>query len=464
MKKIFSFALLMAVLSSATFVQAQEVPTSFPRKFLLEHFTGEGCGYCPAGMDAIVEALEGQEEQYIWVSHHAGYSADTYTISANNTIVRFLGVSGAPSMSLNRTARRVDGASARVFHPGYLPELTITDATTASASVVVEPTFDAETRALSVKVSGQVADTSLHALKLSVLIKENGLVSEQADYYETYEGWSEFLHTRVVRQMLSAALGDAVEVENQAYDSTYTITLNANFKAENCVVVAYITEDKSGVLPIINAEQAPVVAGTTGGEEMNPYGITREPVDETYPESGKPKTDVTFDDYATEYASGVLHLMMMDTKNGIRSGGYTCYPYADLYIVTSSRDLESLALGTYPINTTEMDGTVIAGVRNDEEMAVEGSQLYYVFNYGGSLYIQKQWLATSGELVIEEGSLTLNMTTRNGSPFTGTYYFERTALDDVTVDGASAEKVFRNGQLLILRGDKVYSPTGARLQ
>ena len=50
MKKIFTIVLLF----SAVIMSAQEVPTSFPRKYLIEHFTGEDCGYCPLGMYNIV--------------------------------------------------------------------------------------------------------------------------------------------------------------------------------------------------------------------------------------------------------------------------------------------------------------------------------------------------------------------------------------------------------------------------
>ena len=46
MKKIFTFVLLFV----AVMMSAQEVPTSFPRKYLIEHFTGDQCGYCPGGM------------------------------------------------------------------------------------------------------------------------------------------------------------------------------------------------------------------------------------------------------------------------------------------------------------------------------------------------------------------------------------------------------------------------------
>ena len=51
MKKIFTTMLLFV----AVMMSAQEVPASFPRKYLIEHFTGDQCGYCPYGMYSIME-------------------------------------------------------------------------------------------------------------------------------------------------------------------------------------------------------------------------------------------------------------------------------------------------------------------------------------------------------------------------------------------------------------------------
>ena len=73
MKKIFTILLL----SVAMMTMAQEVPASFPRKFLIEHFTGTWCAYCPYGMMAIDYAVQTSKTPYIWVSHHV---SDNYSI------------------------------------------------------------------------------------------------------------------------------------------------------------------------------------------------------------------------------------------------------------------------------------------------------------------------------------------------------------------------------------------------
>lgn len=276
MKKLFTCILLLA----AVMMSAQEVPASFPRKYLIEHFTGDQCGYCPGGMFSIEEYISTTETPCIWVSHHYGYNEDEYTIPENSKIGKACGVSGAPNMAMNRT--KIMGTSI-AFHPGYLVEAGIPAQiaskcpTEAEASVVINHTYDAATRELNVTVSGQVANTDVTEYLLTVLIKENGLIGKQSDYNEysfKSAGFKEFVHPRVVRDVLcSDALGDIVAVENQAYSKDYTFTLPEGWVAENCGIVAYITP--TAKKPIINAEETPLVVGTTGGEEYLPFGITQ---------------------------------------------------------------------------------------------------------------------------------------------------------------------------------------------
>ena len=72
MKKIFLSLLLLAAVT----MYAQDIPASFPRKFVIEHFTGDQCGYCPGGMYSITDYILEEDSTAIWVSHHYGYNTD----------------------------------------------------------------------------------------------------------------------------------------------------------------------------------------------------------------------------------------------------------------------------------------------------------------------------------------------------------------------------------------------------
>ena len=71
-------------------------------------------------------------------------------------------------------------------------------------------------------MSGLVGRDDIGSLQLTVLVKESGMIDTQADYNNTFEGWQEFRHTNAVRAFMTAAKGDAIEVNNQHYSAEYT--------------------------------------------------------------------------------------------------------------------------------------------------------------------------------------------------------------------------------------------------
>lgn len=402
------------------------VPPSFPKKHLIEHFTGEACGYCPYGMDFIQEYLNDKTD-FIWVSHHAGYADDQYTIAGNKTLAKKLGVTGAPMVVLDRTKQKyVDESTRRqttslVFHPAYLSALLTELEDSTYASVAIEHSLDAATRNLNIVVNGLVADTTISELLLTVLIKENNLIGTQADYVNSWDGWTEFRHNKVVRKFLTAPLGDKITVEKQQYADTLTITLDDAWNADNCVIVAYITPSTNQ--PIINAEQASVVANTTGGEEFLCKGITMKEVPATFPEEGAPVTNVVFnqilDQQAGTLQNGTPYLgLMLFSTSTVSYQGYTEYPLAVIYLIGYS----TLTAGTYPLEYTFKANTAISGEKFEEEFALDGSMLYYAYSDGQYLYPDAQWLLHEGAITVgTNGSISIDATTLNGSSFKGTY-------------------------------------------
>lgn len=247
------------------------VPLSFPKKHLIEEFTGQDCGYCPGGMDAIHEFM-GNDTNWVLILHHYGYMADHFSVSGSKKITGALGVSGAPSASIDRKKTKTPAGTTLVFHPGYLPNVDKEqfDSTTF-ASVHIANTYDPATRELNVTVSGE-ADTVGHKqLFITVVVKESGMIDYQADYDLASGGWTEFRHCNAVRAFLTAPKGDSLFVTNQAYNEVFSITLNDNWEPDNCSVVAFISETFK---PVVQAEQRPVVEGTAGGNDIVHGGIT----------------------------------------------------------------------------------------------------------------------------------------------------------------------------------------------
>ena len=166
--------------------------------------------------------------------------------------------------------------------------------------------------------------------------------------------------------------------------------------------------------PVINAEQVALVAGTTGGEQYNPYGIT---------ESKGPSGKITFHQAIVNKVEGENMLEVMLVSNTKVSTAYgDANPVGMVYVHT---DAETLTAGTYPISTDGAMGSVAAGYRIDEKTSFGGSLLLYaVSEYlaNGQLASAHIWRMMDGEMVVDaNGNITLNFNTCSGTAVKSTY-------------------------------------------
>jgi hypothetical protein len=452
MKKILVILLLLAVMG----MSAQPVPTFFPRKFLMEHFTSENCNECPEGMIAIKDFLALQSTPYIWVSHHAVYGTDEYTIPEGNKIAQTFSIYSVPTVMLNRTNQPDNIA----IGTSRLENLNVIGDTLAEASVVINHTFNAATRKLDITVSGQVANTEVEQYLLSILIKENRLVGLQADSYSSYKyaTWQEYMHSRVVRDFVTATFGDTIEVTNQTYTYSTSYTVNSEWVAENCCIVAYLTPlDKQ---PVINAEQVPLAAGTEGGEQYEPYGIT---------EGKGPNASITFDSvHIKSVSSNMLEIRMLSHKTMSSYAGI-CKPVGYIYVNTIDSVLKP---GSYPIQDDHSLGSITAGYRIDEEETFGGSRLVYALSEelkSGNIVPIHTWRMNTGEMILDEaGNISLLFTTYNGTTVTATALYDFSVVSGVEGTFAPSpiihcQKVLRNGQLLIHKQGQWYNVLGYKV-
>ena len=407
-------------------VDTTVVPTSFPKKHLIEEFTGQDCGYCPYGMDCIHEFM-GNDTNWVLILHHYGYQADHFSVSGSKTITNKLGVSGAPSAAVNRTKTKTGDGNKIVFHPAYLPECDRSQfATKTYASVCIDNTYDAASRTLQVTVSGQLCKEMETQLFLTVLVKESGMIDYQADYYNSYEGWEEFRHCNAVRAYLSKPTGDTVHVEEQAYRAEYTVDLKDTWVPENSMVVAFLTE---AFKPVVQAEQRPVVEGTTGGADILHGGVKLVEVPAYYPEPSETQGPLDYSGHASgesmsittgwykQYADYTEWTIQSYTVSSTRIKGTNCAPFAMIYLYTEPGTTR-IPEGTYIINNTQQPGTVLAGFRDDSQVLIDGSMFYFI-NYS---YLQQnylvpvyQWLIKEGTMTVEADSWSLEGKAMNGS-------------------------------------------------
>jgi len=431
MKKTFLFAALAAVMLCAC--NPDNVPkptppnpdiptpdpigTTYPRVQVIEHFTGQGCGYCPMGMDQIFEVYSTNPESFVWISNHT-YGTDNYTIRDSKTVAKKLGVSGAPLISINRVKH--DGSYN--YHPAYTEQYMKKESKTATSQISLARTYDASTRELTVTVLGKTAEEDIDSVLVTLAVTESGEVGEQSDYLYSWNGWKRFTHTHTVRTYLSAAMGDNVKMTNRAFEKKYTTTLSDAWAAENCEIVAWITKNNEWN-PILNAAKLPVVEGTQGGEDIKHGGIEENPVPDYYPEQGRPVSSFSLKTaYVTYYPQSgytLAHVIALnqDTTVGTYSG-YPCFPYVSLYIYLPG-EVSAIPAHTYEIKeqSTDAQGHVVPGYRDDEKHEVDGSQLMYTFYYDNELYLATQWMLASGSVTVSESGFSIDATTKNGSTF-----------------------------------------------
>ncbi|MBO7458969.1 MAG: Omp28-related outer membrane protein [Paludibacteraceae bacterium] len=432
MKRYFAYFLL-ACISGLTFTACERnnepEETEFPKKNLIEEFTGQTCGYCPYGMDCI-HSFIGNDSNWIVILHHYGYQVDKFSVSGSKTITSALKVSGAPSMAINRTQVNYGDGKGTVFHPAYLPETNKAQfETTTYASLNIANTYDASSRELKVHISGKIKKEDYPNLFLTVLVKESGMINTQADYYNTYEGWEEFRHTNAVRAFLSEAKGDAITVNKEKYSADYSLTLKEEWVPENCMVVAFISEEFK---PVVQAEQRPVVPETKGGADILHGGIKAVPVSDFYPEpdAAKGPSDYSGEEADTLRSAQAMYMTYSDlginyweiyatnADDVITVDKTKCVRYAVLCLFTTPSETD-IPAGTYELNLSEQPGTAYAGFRDDEEVYIGGSTLYYTsqsyFNQG-YLVPSAQWLIADGTLTITAEGWEVVGHARNGAP------------------------------------------------
>ena len=432
------------------------LPTAFVKKHLIEEFTGQDCGYCPEGMKYVHDFVD-NDTNWVVILHHYGYKKDHFSVAGSKKITDKLGVSGAPNITVDRVSTKTSDGKSTYFHPGYLQDIKKSqygDSTYVGMTLV--NTYDAATRQLHVAVSGIVLKEDYPDLKLTVLVKESGMVDYQEDYYNSYEGWEEFRHVNAVRAFISEPLGDMLYVERASSDQAeplrfheeYDLQLDAAWVPENCMVVAFVTEEFK---PLVQVDQKPVVAGTKGGADILFEGITRVPVPDYYPEPSADLSPNSFND------GQPFEITMMNAKSqsfvpGVNlwqlqgysaSPTYTilqtsCVPFIALYLFASS-DNATLPLGTYEFTDSYEVGTAVAGYRDDEYFEVGGSCFYMA----ALSYLQQGYIVPAAQWLIADGTLTI---TEEGWSVTG---HALNGTDILFVGTTPIQKVRQNAPALI---------------
>lgn len=217
------------------------------RKVLVEEFTGVRCPNCPPG-SAELESLQSlYGDNLVIVSIHASgsfaipldNSQYDFRTEAGEQVRNYLGQAfGYPSAVINR--KLLPGRSTLQLNQaawaGTIEEEVKSD---PALALTISSTFDQDSRTLSATVRLLPNSTISESLNLSIILTEDNLLDPQL----TPEGEVEnYLHRHVFRTMLTRFDGDPLAKlsKGQVVEKTYLFTLPAEWKVEQCRLVAFV--------------------------------------------------------------------------------------------------------------------------------------------------------------------------------------------------------------------------------
>ncbi|RYD52273.1 MAG: Omp28-related outer membrane protein [Sphingobacteriales bacterium] len=232
-----------------TYVAPVEAATL--RRVLVEEFTGVTCPNCPAGHLIIKNLIEGNPGRISAIGFQpfniaqANPSKETRidnrtqkgTDLSNTT---FGSIPFLPCASIDR----VKAQNSLLSQPSQWT-LKVTDRMKIAApmNIDITSTYDSTTRELKLKVHMAYTADVTTKNGLTVALVENHVVDAQESTNTIYD---EYDHEHVFRDFLTATAGDAflndypTKTAGRVVDRYFTYTVDAKWKPENCVIVAYV--------------------------------------------------------------------------------------------------------------------------------------------------------------------------------------------------------------------------------
>lgn len=245
-----------------------DVPANFTKKIIIEKMTGEWCGACPSGgtkIEAIASANPGKvfpaawqmskgdpfeiPEAQVWRSH----------ITAGAGITSY----GFPSASINRTpciGTKYAGAALDQSSADWTAQSNTELAKTAECGLALVTTEADDKVDVDVYVGFNSAITTSNT-NITVFLIENN-VPESSPGAQA-GGGSGYLHKHMIRDVITADLGDPVDLTSVTADKYVKLELKAfDIKGKyndkkNLSILAFVNikGSKGDQLDVLNAQE-----------------------------------------------------------------------------------------------------------------------------------------------------------------------------------------------------------------
>lgn len=229
-------------------------PSSFTRKVLIEHFTGEWNPNCPTGDDSLKAMLLLDTLKFVAVSIHQGdWLAKN---SFFDTLSSHLGgVSGFPRATFNRTpaqfGTQIDSLCLSIYN--WRTNLLPMKLLTAECGLAIQTKLSNETLVVNVHAASNLfihEDT-----RLNVYLIEDSIVAQ--NQLNAPVG---YIHNYVLRKVITKSLGDTIllnGIDKQV--KSYSINIAGNYiNKKNLKIVAFLHKIGSTVKEheVLNVQEA----------------------------------------------------------------------------------------------------------------------------------------------------------------------------------------------------------------
>ena len=227
--------------------------TTNERVVLMEVFTAVQCVNCPAGreiIDALLDSFPGRLEV---VEIHSGDLAEPINDSdpdfrsqAADDITAYLGpFPFQPSAAIDRRSFEITpGNVQRLVDRNLWDQLVLREMDSVSnVRILLDHDYNSSNRELTVMMEVEFLKDITDIINATILLTESGMVAAQDDgptmVIEDYE------HENVLRAYLTGYSGELVNADKTAGSSwtiSRTITLPAEWNANNCRVVGFVSK------------------------------------------------------------------------------------------------------------------------------------------------------------------------------------------------------------------------------
>ena len=232
---------------------ALQVTMTYPRKVLIEEFTGEKCTNCPRAAKFLHEVLAQGEfaTTTVMTAHHSGYLPDWLTFRPtdidyewfyNHTTQIY-----APAMMVDRYPYEETSEGTTYYTPCFNPGTTaliierLSEALQrkTNAYINAEATLTADKTGLNVTINGGRTSAEVnYPSRLTVFIVEDHIPQRNQVSLDTYP---EFEHMGVLRAV-NDTWGEPIQWTGDEFNATYTFNFDADWEQENLRVVAFISD------------------------------------------------------------------------------------------------------------------------------------------------------------------------------------------------------------------------------